>query len=86
MNHRQRELAAPKITRDAAWEGIPPDLTVKTEGTALIPTPGKNEVLCHEFVCTSADGANIIVYINAETGKQQDILLLIESENGVLTV
>ena len=35
---------------------------------------------------TSPDGRQMLVYINADTGKEEQILLLEISENGTLTV
>ena len=43
------------------------------------------EVLCYEFKGTYMN-KNFIVYINAENGREEEILLLIESENGILTI
>jgi len=42
-------------------------------------------VLCHEFKCAAKDGRKYIVYINALTGMEENILLVMESENGTLT-
>jgi hypothetical protein len=53
---------------------------------AIIPTSGKNEVFCHEFKCENGDGSRYIVYVNAETGAQENILILIESQSGTLTI
>ena len=52
----------------------------------MIPTAGQHEVLCYEFVCTDSAGGRCIVYVNAETGEQQKILILLEDENGSLTI
>ena len=40
----------------------------------------------HEFVCTDTDGGRCIIYVSAETGEQEKILLLLEDENGSLTI
>ena len=45
-----------------------------------------NEVFCHECKCENGDGSLYIVYINAETGTEEKILILLESENGTLTI
>ena len=53
---------------------------------AMIPTPGLDETLCWEFVCKGEDGENILVYINTETGMEDRIYELIESDQGVLAI
>ena len=63
-----------------------PSLTILSSGLAVIPTEGKYELLCHEFICQTADGMHAIVYINAQTGVEENILLLLEDENGTLTM
>ncbi|MDR0813888.1 MAG: germination protein YpeB [Oscillospiraceae bacterium] len=86
MNHREREIPAPGISAEDAKAKVSKSLTVLSEGLAIIPTGGKNEVFCHEFKCENKDGAHVIVYINAENGQEQQILLLQEDENGTLAV
>jgi hypothetical protein len=53
---------------------------------AIIPTDGKNEVLCHEFVTETADGRHVLVYVNAKTGIEEMLQILIETDDGTLTV
>ena len=55
------------------------------EHLAYIPTTGYNEVFCWEFVCKTEDGGHALVYINCETGLAENLLLLVETENGTLT-
>ncbi len=62
------------------------DLKILSEGLAVIPTAGKFELLCHEFKCEALDGRHYILYVNAETGQQEKILVLLEDENGSLTL
>ena len=47
---------------------------------------GKYEILCHEFKCEAEDGRHYIIYVNAVTGEQEKILILLEDENGALTL
>ena len=39
-----------------------------------------------EYVCTDEEGRHIIVYVNARTGQEENIYLLVEDENGILTI
>jgi uncharacterized membrane protein YkoI len=45
-----------------------------------------NERFCYEFKCTAPDGQQVLVYINAYTGREEQILLLEINRNGTLTV
>jgi hypothetical protein len=84
MNHTTRSLT-PKLTADQAQASVSPHLKIQKRGLALIPTPGLNEVLCYEFQCTGNGGDRVLVYINANTGYEEQILILQISDNGVLT-
>ncbi len=85
MNHRYRRLASPVITKEQAASRISSHLSVQSINLAVIPKDSLEEVLCYEFRGSFAD-RNFIIYINAENGREEKIWLLIESENGVLTV
>lgn len=84
MNHRERELSSAAVGEQAAAAVVSPDLSILSHQLALIPTGGEYEVLCHEFKCSTADGAHVIVYVNAATGNEEKILLLLEDETGTL--
>jgi germination protein YpeB len=61
------------------------NIEVQTEGLAIIPTDSKDEVLCYEFK-GKIDDRNFLIYINAKTGQEQKVLLIIETPGGVLTM
>lgn len=87
MNHRERQLKAPSVTAEKARESVSTRLKIQQEpNLALIPTPGLDEVLCWEFVCKGEDGEDVLVYISGETGMEERIYELIESDNGVLAL
>lgn len=83
MNHTERKLTA-KLTAAEAQKSVSPNLKVGQHRLALIPTPGLSEVLTYEFQCTGAQNERVLVYINASTGYEEDILILQQSDNGVL--
>lgn len=85
-NHKKRNLSEPKITAEQARKKISTELIVTDTSLAVVPSAGTNELYCYEFHCTSPDGRQMLVYINADTGKEEQILLLEISENGTLTV
>lgn len=85
-NHQQRDYPQSALTADEAKAVLSPLLTPEAPRLALIPTAGLGEQLCYEFRCTAEDGQPVLVYINVETGEEAQILLLLISENGTLTV
>lgn len=85
MNHKERTIPTPSITTVEAQKNISPLLTVTDTRLAVIPTSSKNEQFTYEFHCKNADGEELLVYIDTATGFEDDILLLLYSDDGVLT-
>ncbi len=83
-SHTTRKLEEPKVTVEEAKESLNDDLSIESEALAIIPTEWKTEVLCWEFE-GNIDGLDFIVYVNAETGKEEDILIITNTPNGTLT-
>ena len=65
-------------------ENLNKELEIKSEGLAIIPTEWETEVFCWEFKGT-VDGMDFLVYVNAETGVEEDILLIVNTPEGTLT-
>lgn len=84
-NHRARTLPSVQVGLNEAREKVSPNLTIKEEKIAVIPSDSLDEKLCYEFLCTGEDGENILVYINTKTGLEEEILILMIDENGTLT-
>lgn len=85
MNHRARELPVPQLTADEARASVSALLDVKRSRPALIPAPGGGETLCHEFYALQENGQEMLVYINAQTGAEEQILKMVRTAGGVLT-
>lgn len=84
-NHFQRKSLEASITKEQAQESLHSNLAVQAGKLALIPTSGKQEVLTYEFLCTTEEGQKLLVYVNAHTGNEEQILILIETGQGTLT-
>lgn len=85
-HHRPRTLPAPRLTADEARARLNPALQVTRVQLALIPDmAGTGELLTYEFQGTMDDNI-FLVYINAETGAEEQILQLIETEGGTFTL
>lgn len=85
MNHEKRDIRTPHLTKQEARAKISSRLSIDSVNIALIPKDSKREVLCYEFKGTSG-GRNFLVYINAENGREEEIQILIESPDGILTI
>ncbi len=84
--HTDRKLPTAKISREDAQAALSDSLRVQEHSLALIPSAGGQERLCHEFLCQTAAGERYIMYVNALTGDEEKILILLEDETGTLTV
>ena len=84
-NHRERNLGNIKITREEARKTLNNQLNIQSEGLAIIPTEWKTEILCYEFKGI-VDDREFLVYINAENGREEDILVIMNTPNGTLTM
>lgn len=84
-NHCERTL--PKISCSAkkAKSLVSKELTLKKTALALIPGKDGKERLCHEFHVADKNGREALVYIDVQTGKEAEVLLLLYSDGGVLT-
>lgn len=83
-NHTIRNLEKVKITREQAKKDLNKDLEIISEGMAIIPTEWKTEILCYEFK-GKVDEKEFLVYINAENGREEDVLVITNTPNGTLT-
>ena len=84
-NHEQRNISNIKIDKETAKKKLNPDLDIQSEGLAIIPTNWKTEILCYEFK-GKIDNREFLVYINAENGREEDILVITNTPNGTLTM
>ncbi len=85
MAHREDRNISTKISLKEARSKVSSLLDIKAEGVAIIPTDGKNEVLCYEFATQADDGRRVLVYINANTATEEMLQILLENESGTLT-
>lgn len=83
-SHTKRDIKEPKETVEEAKKSLNKDLTIESEELTIIPTEWKTEVLCWEFE-GNVEGLDFIVYVNAETGEEEDILIITNTPNGTLT-
>ncbi len=84
MNHIQRSYPEKTADEAALREGVSAALQVENVRRAVIPTASGGERFAYEFFCS--DGAqDLLLYTDAETGEEADLLLLLYADGGTLT-
>lgn len=84
-NHKERAFPSGAVTIQDAAKSLSSRLTPVSVKKAIIPTDGESEKSAYEFKCTTPDSADVLVYIDAETRQEDEILILLYSDGGVLT-
>lgn len=82
LNHTERSLPSPALTAQQAREKISFNTNASEGRLALIPFKTNQEVLTYEFEMEK-DGS-YLVYIDASTGEEVNILYIINSDEGDL--
>ncbi len=83
-NHEVRNIPQVKISEQEARKKLNKNLEITSSGLAIIPTEWRTELFCYEFKGKVND-TDFLVYINAETGAEENILVIIDTPNGILT-
>ena len=82
-NHAERDVSNVLITSEEAKKNLNSKLEITSERLAIIPTEWKSEILCYEFT-GNVDDKQFLVYINAENGREEDILVVTDTGSGIL--
>ena len=82
--HYERQIPSDKISMEQAKESLSNKVQITSEKLAIIPTEWNTEVFCYEFK-GKIENIDFIAYINAQTGKEEDILIITNTSNGTLT-
>ena len=86
MNHHTRDLPKPAHNSEEARAVLSPYLTVTNTALAVIPSNARTPLLCYEFLCKAQDGKEILVYVNVETLAEEQLLILLKTDGGTLTI
>lgn len=84
-NHCERNIKEPEITEDAARERLSSAVEVENVRLAMIPIEGGKEILTYEFRVKFGKD-QYLVYIDANTGDQRKMLLMVTQEDGTLVI
>ena len=83
MMHGPRTLSEPRLSPTDALSCISPNLAVRSAQLTLIPMGSYREILCYEFHA-SKDNTEFLIYINADTGRMEQMFELVINEYGAL--
>ena len=77
-SHTTRNLSQNIISSSEAKEKLSNNITIENERMAVIPLDDKTEKYCYEFK-GRVENKEFLVYINAENGDEEEILILLET-------
>lgn len=85
LNHKERKIEKPEITKKQALEKMSQNLDVDTIRLCQIPKGEGKEVLAYE-ISGKYNGVTYYVYIDAKTGKETQIFRVVETTEGTLLI
>ena len=84
-NHETRNIDKTNIiSSQEAIKLANENLKIEDKRLAIIPTEFKTEIFCWELK-GKVENRDFLLYVNAKTGKVEDILVIIQTQNGTLT-
>lgn len=84
-NHTERNSPDFQLNLNDAKSKISNELTIIDTRVCVIPTEWKTEQYCYEIHCKTQKGQELLVYIDCITGQEDNVLILLYSDDGVLT-
>lgn len=84
-NHTERNNMNRKLSVKEAESKLNKHLDVIDSQICVIPTEWKTEQLCYEFHCKTDSRQELLIYVDCESGEENNILILLYSDGGVLT-
>lgn len=85
MNHHERNIKKPEISEEEAREKLSSGVEEKKVRLAIIPIDGGKEILTYEFKVRFGKD-EYLVYIDANTGVQRKVLLMVNQKDGTLVI
>lgn len=83
--HKDRNLKKADLSLEEARNLVNKNLKITAEQLAVIPSKGGKEIQCYEFKGNFGD-EDFIIYINADTGKEENILKVLNTDNGTMVI
>ncbi|MCD8048674.1 MAG: germination protein YpeB [Clostridia bacterium] len=85
MYHQTRDIPKIKVSAEEAKSKVNPNVEIASVTRAVIPLDNGSEEFCWQIE-GRIDERRCLIYINTQTGAEEKLFLLIESESGVLAV
>ncbi len=83
INHTSRTV--PAFAVESSQTDLSSNVEVISSSRCLIPKNNGTEVFCIQYHCRNkSTGQEVLIYTNSETGEEEDIQLLMYSDNGTL--
>ena len=83
-SHADRGPVSTKLSLEEATALVSPHAEISSASYAVIPTEFKTEVLTYEFIGKLND-KDLLIYINADTGHEEEVLIILDTDQGILT-
>ncbi len=83
--HKKRNSFTAKLSQKEAESKLYNGLEIISTQLCVIPTEWQTEQFCYEIHCKTKEGQELLVYIDCVTGEENNILILLYSDGGVLT-
>ena len=84
-NHEKRSINKSNIISEKeAAKALSSNLNIESSRLAIIPTEFRTEIFCWELK-GKIEEREFLLYVNAKTGRVEDILIVVQNENGILT-
>ena len=84
-SHTNRDVANIKITKEEAIASINSNVNIENVRLAIIPTEFNSEKICWEIKGKVTE-RDFLVYVNVENGKEEDILMILNSSEGTVAM
>ena len=86
MNHCERKKPAKTLPEEECRKSVSDALQITDISEAVIPLLSGKESYCLQYHCFDKKrNREVLVYIDKETGEEKEIMLLLYSDDGVLT-
>lgn len=85
MYHTKRDIPKIKISEEDAISKVNTHVKILSTSLAIIPNDGSSEKFCWQIE-GEVDSRRCLIYVNTQTGAEEKLFILIESETGTLAV
>lgn len=75
VNYSSGETGAEwTVDQEEAEQALPESLSVADSRKVILKSPGGQDLACYEFSCTDGEERQVVIYVDAATGKQCEIV------------